>query len=420
MAKTKQKPPPREYEIHRLALEVPTMTGDEFEALLADMREHGWDPDRPAVLYQGQIIDGRHRYQASRDLGTTPVVVDRTARIDESGGPAAYVLSQLTRRNLTASQAAAVAVRLMPELREQGRERMAEGARSGKVATPSRSREQAAALVGCSPRYVQDALAIEKADPELLSRVRGGELSLPEAKQRIAPAANEPPTKPKAAEPLRQGMTVGALLDQAEKLSAADRFALAAQLKTIVSNENREKIDTDSWCTPAEIVDTAVGFLGLVDLDPATNEHSIVGATTKWTKADDALARDWTAVEVDGARLTIWLNPPYSGPGPFLQRLAAAVADYGDADGLALIKGDWSTKWWQSYVDDCASAVCYLKDRPRYLYEGKPRGTGEFPAAVVYYGDRPDDFRHAFEQLGRVEILRDASEVPADWKGWPA
>lgn len=48
------------------------------------------------------------------------------------------------------------------------------------------ARSQAAALVGTNPRYVSDVKRIEKQAPELLSDVRAGRLTLPEARKILA------------------------------------------------------------------------------------------------------------------------------------------------------------------------------------------------------------------------------------------
>lgn len=52
---------------HRLAGLVRPMTPEEYTTLARDIRERGLRT--PIVLYDGQILDGRHRYRACLDLG---------------------------------------------------------------------------------------------------------------------------------------------------------------------------------------------------------------------------------------------------------------------------------------------------------------------------------------------------------------
>lgn len=59
------------YEIHELCKLLPSMrecNPEEYETLVADMREHGYDGE-PVVLYQGKVLDGRNRYEAWQACG---------------------------------------------------------------------------------------------------------------------------------------------------------------------------------------------------------------------------------------------------------------------------------------------------------------------------------------------------------------
>ena len=77
--------------------------------------------------------------------------------------------------NNALSQRAAVAVELLPELTQSAKQRQLAGLkqiddhRSGKntgTADVGESRDQAAALVGVSPRYVSDAAKLKQESPE--------------------------------------------------------------------------------------------------------------------------------------------------------------------------------------------------------------------------------------------------------------
>ena len=53
------KPVPR---AHAIAELVPDMTSDQYDALVNDIREHGLQT--PIVMYEGMVLDGRHRARA--------------------------------------------------------------------------------------------------------------------------------------------------------------------------------------------------------------------------------------------------------------------------------------------------------------------------------------------------------------------
>src|SRR5262249_55500379 len=87
--------------IHPAADLFPLMTAEEFQALKEDIRQYG--QRERIVLFEGMILDGRHRYRACLELGLSP----RTVSIERDvvGDPVSYVCSvNLHRRHLTAKQ----------------------------------------------------------------------------------------------------------------------------------------------------------------------------------------------------------------------------------------------------------------------------------------------------------------------------
>ena len=92
--------------IHELASLFPPMSDEELSALAEDIREYGLR-DR-IVLFEQQILDGRHRFSACKIAGVEPEFMDFSG-----DDPLAYVLSRnLRRRHLSESQRALVAARI--------------------------------------------------------------------------------------------------------------------------------------------------------------------------------------------------------------------------------------------------------------------------------------------------------------------
>jgi len=58
------------YEGHPLASLFPPMEGEEFDKLVADIRDNGLQ--QMIVLHDGMILDGRNRYRACKVAGATP------------------------------------------------------------------------------------------------------------------------------------------------------------------------------------------------------------------------------------------------------------------------------------------------------------------------------------------------------------
>lgn len=216
---------------HPVADIFPMMDESEYAGLVADIKANGLR--EPIWLHSGKIIDGRNRYRACCDLNIEPTF--RTW--DGEGSLVAFVVSlNLHRRHLTASQRAIVALdveKLQAEeakerQRAAGGDRKSENARKAMASIPKQltpgqraavavavveelskegeekslpaivpeaissaknrsneSREQAAKLVGVGARYVSDAKKIQQQAPELLEKVKAGELTLPQARLEV-------------------------------------------------------------------------------------------------------------------------------------------------------------------------------------------------------------------------------------------
>lgn len=178
-----------EYEYHRIANIFPLMQGDEFEKLAADIQANGLLD--AVVLHEGKILDGRNRYRACQQVGVTPRFVDFAG-----GDPLTYVISKNRhRRHLTSGQLAAIAVtqeELMAELEAEARARQATskpGIYGGEPLTQiveeavGETAQRTAEIFGTNRQYVQDAKRLRDNAPDLLEKVAGGEVTLPEAKR---------------------------------------------------------------------------------------------------------------------------------------------------------------------------------------------------------------------------------------------
>ena len=63
---------PIEYTDHPLANIFPTLGKDEFEALKADIKANG--QREPISIFLTQVLDGRHRYRACKELELEPKI----------------------------------------------------------------------------------------------------------------------------------------------------------------------------------------------------------------------------------------------------------------------------------------------------------------------------------------------------------
>ena len=198
------------YEIHPLAHLLPEMREAEYAELREDIAANGLH--EAITLYEGKILDGRHRYRVCTELGLWP-----TFTAYEGDAPAAYVLSlNVKRRQLSQSQKAMLATDFLPHLEAENRANLREVGRAAvarREARPvqrsesedsnhseglGRSAARAAEQVGVGHASVVRANKVKKEDPELAERVRNGEVTVTAAhkqvteRERIAARKNAP------------------------------------------------------------------------------------------------------------------------------------------------------------------------------------------------------------------------------------
>jgi len=147
-------------EIHSLAKLVPEMSPERYEEFVADVKAHGLT-DPIITLYEGKILDGRHRDRACRELGIT-----RTLKTYDGTDPAGYVISKnIMRRDLhlTDDQRVALITKIRaPQLEAEAKERQLSGLRKGdKTPVSPKSDERDISPKSDEPRRVDDQIARE-------------------------------------------------------------------------------------------------------------------------------------------------------------------------------------------------------------------------------------------------------------------
>jgi N6-adenosine-specific RNA methylase IME4 len=221
--------------IHPAAELFPSMSISAFRELVEDIRVNG--QAEPIWLYQGAIIDGRHRYKACQELNLPPL----TRTFEHLGDPIAFVVSlNLHRRHLDTSQRAAVAAKLMPIYEAEAKKRQAAAGgdhRSLGANLPEpidtsnriepekhkgRARDQAAAAAHVSPRTVQDASKVlEEGAPEVFSALERGEIK--------ASTAATITSLPKPEQALLMAGAPKAILAAAKQIKKEEREAKVAK-----------------------------------------------------------------------------------------------------------------------------------------------------------------------------------------------
>lgn len=164
---------------HPLANLFPLMAPADFEQLVADIRVHGLR--EPIDRWEGQILEGRHRYLACQRAGVAPRYREFIGTPQEALD---YVVSKnLHRRHLTVSQWAVIALDIEAELAREAEARMKAGKAPdpGAKVSQGRAADQAAKSVGVSATYVKQLKRVQKDAPELVVAVRAGGMAVQQA-----------------------------------------------------------------------------------------------------------------------------------------------------------------------------------------------------------------------------------------------
>lgn len=355
------------YQIHPIAQIFPRMPGEEFVALKKDIRENGLI--EPIWIYEGMVLDGRHRYYACQETGS-----DLKVREYEGDDPAGFTISlNLKRRHLNSGQRAMIAAELANMT--VGGDRVSE--HSANLQNGAVSQSSAAELLQVSPRSVATAAKVEReAPPEVAQAVKAGAMSLNLAAQ-VAELPAEAQQTVAAAAP--------------EEITEAAREA--------VHNHRAQGTGENEWYTPEQYIEAARELLGEIDVDPASSElaQKTVKAGRFFTIEDNGLEKEWNG--------KVWLNPPYAQPAiqDFIRKTVAEFEAGRMSEGVVLTHNYTDTKWFH-IAANAASAICFTRGRIGFL---SPEGKKAAPTqgqAFFYFGSRREDFADSFCGFGFVMV----------------
>lgn len=166
-------------EVHPLAELIPPMGDEDYASLRDSIRDKG--QELPIILFEDQILDGRHRQRVCDELSIQPKY-----DLYEGNDPAGYVISMnLERRHLTTGQRAAAALALLEYEKDRAKERQREsgGAHPGPIGSDEftgtgEAAEIAGKKLGVSADSVKKARSLANDRPDLHEKVKTGDISL--------------------------------------------------------------------------------------------------------------------------------------------------------------------------------------------------------------------------------------------------
>ena len=187
----------------------PEAKAEDYNRLLEDIKSNGYDKTQPITIYQGEIIDGWNRQRACDEIGIKPEYVTFTGT---DGEAIALVMRTNKRRNLNSGQWACIAAEaddLLAVIREQV-EREADKKRSeatkvqraGDDKNLSRpeltkphsntTQAKAAELFNTNRTYVNQAVKMKTAAPEVFEKVKAGKMTMQDANKAVRAIPTDP------------------------------------------------------------------------------------------------------------------------------------------------------------------------------------------------------------------------------------
>jgi ParB-like chromosome segregation protein Spo0J len=167
-------------DFHPYCEALPEMEPEEFAELMNDISGSG--QLEPIVIFDGKILDGRHRYLACLELGIEP----RFKAYDSPDSPLDYVISlNLKRRHWSKEKKAMVYSRLCNL--QRGSNQHVEKVDPSIEGPTKHTATKAASLAGVGHATIERAKEVTtKGAPELQRAVERGQISISRAAQLVS------------------------------------------------------------------------------------------------------------------------------------------------------------------------------------------------------------------------------------------
>lgn len=240
------------FQQHRLSAAFPAMPDAAFAELRADIAQNGLR--MPIVVFEGQVLDGWHRYQACQAVGVSVRLEPFNG--DEAAARKFVVSANLMRRHLNESQRGVIAARLaqLPHGGDRGNQHS-----GGKRQEPNLALgvSEAAELLNISKGTVKDARTVlASGDAAKIAAVERGEVAVSRAAKEVRAERPKLTPQPRPAPILETARTLEITpktVSEWAKLSASDQRQYcahrnpAASLNRQNDGEDDNLIDWAKW-----------------------------------------------------------------------------------------------------------------------------------------------------------------------------
>jgi len=149
----------------------------------------------------------------------------------------------------------------------------------------------------------------------------------------------------------------------------------------------------NEWYTPSQYIESIRIVLGVINLDPASNEFAqkTIKAEKFFTKDNCALSQTWSG--------NVFMNPPYSYPEikQFVDKLLFENLD----SWIVLTNNATETNWFQALLNSC-DCLCFPDTRIKFFSPNNNSMSPRQGQAFFYYGNNQELFAQEFNQYGLI------------------
>lgn len=252
-----------EIKSHPLSELFPLMPTSDIKDLADDIKQRGMQS--PITLYEGKILDGRHRYEACQISGVKP-------QFDHYKGdnPVGFVIAaNLKRRHLTTSQKAMVAASIENLTHGGNRKNDASTSVKNQDANLQIPRSSVAEVLAVSTRSVATASKLLDESPKLAAKVRDGKISLNAAAEQLATRENTPAKKPSPElDAVGWPIPKDGLAYWARRQEVQDLMTAVSRVKSSIEKAKLAEDNLFADCSNAAIADLTKAYTHLSNSKP--------------------------------------------------------------------------------------------------------------------------------------------------------
>ncbi|MCT7977642.1 phage N-6-adenine-methyltransferase [Laspinema olomoucense] len=140
-------------------------------------------------------------------------------------------------------------------------------------------------------------------------------------------------------------------------------------------------------------------FDGPICLDPCTMPNNPTKAKYYFTESDDFLSQTPSMIYDN-----CWMNPPFSKPAPFLEKMFDWYKTGHIVQAIALLKSGTMHNQSTSHIINQSRSICFWRS-PRIAFLdnlGNPKKKADFDCILVYFGPDHWEFYKTFKSRGII------------------